>query len=69
MDTSRPCTSAAPSQHLSAPELKAKAEALGYTVSKVKIAKACREVYTTDKTGAQAEVFMDPTNGSVVATK
>lgn len=64
----RPCTAASENQYLSAADLQAKAEAQGYTVSRVKIAKACGEIYARDKAGARVELFVDPTNGSVVAT-
>jgi hypothetical protein len=30
------------------------------------VKKACGEFYTTDKTGAKVEVFVDPTNGTIV---
>jgi hypothetical protein len=65
----RPCTTAAESQYLSAGDLQARAEAQGYKVSRVKIAKACGEIYALDKTGAKVELFVDPTNGSVVGSK
>lgn len=62
----RPCTSAPRNQWLSMQELQAKVEALGYKVQKAKIAKACGELYTIDKTGNRAELFVDPTNGEIV---
>jgi hypothetical protein len=65
----RPCTTAPQGEYLSAGALQAKVEAQGYTVSRVKIAKACGEIYAFDKTGAQVELFVDPTNGSIVGTK
>jgi hypothetical protein len=65
----RPCTTAPESQYLPAGQLQAKAEAQGYKVERVKIAKACGEVYAFNKTGAKVELFMDPTNGTVIETK
>jgi hypothetical protein len=65
----RPCTTAPESQYLPAAQLQAKAEALGYKVQRVKIAKACGEIYAFDKTGTKVEVFVDPTNGTVIGTK
>jgi hypothetical protein len=62
----RPCTSAPQNQWLSMQDLQAKVEALGYKVQKAKIAKACGEFYTIDKTGNRVELFVDPTNGQVV---
>ena len=65
----RPCTTAPEGQYLSAGQLQAKAEAQGYKVERVKIAKACGEIYAFDKNGSKIEVFMDPTTGNVIATK
>jgi hypothetical protein len=65
----RPCTDAPESQYLSVPQIQAKAEAQGYTVERVKIAKACGEVYALDKAGTKVELFLDPTNGNIVGTK
>jgi hypothetical protein len=62
----KPCTSAPESQWLSVEALQAKVEAQGYKVQKGKVKKACGEFYTTDKTGAKIEVFVDPTNGTIV---
>jgi hypothetical protein len=62
----RPCTAAPESQYLTGPQLKGKVEALGYTVSRVKIAKACGEVYAIAKDGAKVELFVDPTNGTII---
>jgi hypothetical protein len=63
----RPCTTAAESQYLPAAQLQAKVEALGYKVERVKIAKACGEIYAFDKTGAKVEIFVDPTSGVIIA--
>ena len=65
----RPCTSAPESAYLTAADLQAKAEAQGYTVRRVKIAKACGEIYATDRTGTKIELFVDPTSGAVVGSK
>lgn len=62
----RPCTSAPESQWLPMKDLQAKVEALGYKVQKAKLKKACGELYTIDKNGAQVELFVDPTNGNIV---
>ena len=64
----RPCTSAAESQYLTPDQLQAKAEAQGYTVTRVKVANACGEIYALDKSGAKVELFVDPTNGNVIGT-
>lgn len=65
----RPCTTAPESQYLSVAELQARIEAQGYKVKEVEIEKACAEVYAIDKTGARVELFLDPTNGSIVGSK
>jgi hypothetical protein len=65
----RACTTAPESQYLSTTELKARIEAQGYTVREIEIEKACAEVYALDKTGAKVELFLDPTNGSIVGSK
>jgi hypothetical protein len=63
----RPCTAAPQSQWLSLDALKAKVEALGYTVRKAKLNKeSCAEIYTLDKSGARTELFLDPTSGQIV---
>ncbi len=61
-----PCTSAPPSQWLPLQELQAKVEALGFKVQKGKLKNACGELYTFDKNGNRAELFVDPTNGQIV---
>ena len=62
----RVCTTAPQTQWLSVEALRAKVEALGYSVRSGKIKNACGELYTTDKTGARVELFVDPTDGTVV---
>lgn len=62
----KPCTTAPQSQWLSVQALQAKVEAQGYKVQKGKVKKACGEFYTLDKTGAEVELFVDPTNGDIV---
>jgi hypothetical protein len=63
------CTTAASDQYLSAADLQAKVEAQGYKVSRLKITKACGEVYAFDKTGAKIELYVDPTNGTIVRSE
>jgi hypothetical protein len=64
----RACTAAPESQYLPASQLQSKVEALGYKVQRVKIAKACGEIYALDKNGAKVELFVDPTNGTIIGT-
>ena len=65
----KPCTSAPENQWLSIEELQRKVEAQGYTVRKAKLKAACGELYATDKNGNRVELFVDPTNGSIVGTE
>lgn len=62
----KPCTAAPESQWLSLSALQAKLEDQGYKVQKGKLKKACGEFYTIDKTGAHTEMFVDPTNGTII---
>jgi hypothetical protein len=62
----KPCTTAPQSQWLSLEALQGKLEAQGYKVRNAKLKKACGEFYTRDKTGAEVEVFVDPTNGNII---
>ncbi|MEJ2378635.1 MAG: PepSY domain-containing protein [Pseudolabrys sp.] len=62
----RPCTNASEDKWLTVEALQKKVEALGYTVRKGKLKKACGEFYVTDKAGNRVELFVDPTNGAVV---
>ena len=62
----RPCTSASQDKWLTVEALQKKVEALGYTVRKGKLKNACGEFYATDKAGGRVELFVDPTNGTVV---
>ena len=62
----RPCTSAPENRWLSLAALQSKVEALGFQVRKGKLKNACGEFYVTDKAGARIELFVDPTDGSIV---
>lgn len=64
----RPCTTAGQDNWLSVEALQGKVEALGYTVRKGKVKNACGEFYAIDKAGNKVELFVDPTNGTVVGT-
>jgi hypothetical protein len=63
----RPCTAASKDQWLTLEQLKAKAEAQGYKISKAKLKDSCAEIYALDASGARTELFLDPTNGAIVA--
>jgi hypothetical protein len=62
----RPCTAAPQDQWLSIDALRSKVETLGYKVQKAKLKNACGELYTIDKNGSRVELFVDPTDGSIV---
>lgn len=62
----RPCTNAPESQWLTVDALQAKVEAQGYKVRKGKVKNACGEFYATDKAGGRVELFVDPTNGTII---
>ncbi len=62
----RPCTNASQDKWLSIEALQV--EALGYTVRKGKLKNACGEFYAIDKTSNRVELFVDPTNGTIVGT-
>ena len=62
----KPCTAAPESQWLTVKALQAKLEEQGYKIRKGKLKKACGEFYATDKAGTEVEVFVDPTNGTIV---
>jgi hypothetical protein len=63
------CSLAPAGQFLSAADLQAKVEAQGYTVKRLKIANACGEVHALDKTGVRVELYVDPTNGTIVRSE
>jgi hypothetical protein len=45
--------------------LQAKVEALGCKVQKTKLKNACGELYTLDRKGNRAELFVDPSDGQI----
>ena len=40
---------------------------IGYKISKAKMKDTCAEIYALDANGARTELFLDPTNGAIVA--
>jgi len=64
----RPCTTAPESQWLTLEQLQGKLAEQGYTVSKAKLKQACGEFDVRDKDGLKLELFVDPTNGTVIST-
>lgn len=62
----KPCTTAPESQWLSVEALKAKLEDQGYNVRRGFVKRACGEFYAVDKAGERVEIFVDPTNGTII---
>lgn len=60
------CTDQPQSKWLSTADVKARVEAQGYSVGKVKTGGSCYEVYARDKNGKRIELFVNPVNASVV---
>lgn len=63
------CGDAPRDQWLTQDAIKAKAEALGYNVRKVKVEKGCYELYAIDKNGAKIERYLNPVTGEPVNVK
>ena len=63
----RSCTDKPEGQYLSLDALKAKVVEQGYEIRSGSIKEAYGEFYVLDKAGKRAELFIDPTNGVIVA--
>lgn len=60
------CTDQPKSKWMSTTDVKARFEAQGYDVRKVKTGGSCYEVYAKDKKGGKVELFVNPVDASVV---
>lgn len=60
------CTDQPKSKWMSTSDVKAKFEAQGYSVGRVKTGGSCYEVYAKDKGGQKVELFVNPVDASVV---
>ena len=62
------CTTAPEDQWMNEAAAQAKIAEAGYTVAKLKRTRTgnCYEVYVTDKSGKRMELFLDPTNASII---
>lgn len=60
------CTSTPKSSWMPEKEVRAKFEQQGYNVGRIKSTGTCYEVYTKNKDGKKAELFVNPADGSVV---
>jgi hypothetical protein len=63
------CTTDAKDKWKSEKDAEAAAVAAGYTVSKVKVAGTCYEVYAKDKAGKKFELFYNPVDLKLVKTQ
>ncbi|MGB7481848.1 MAG: PepSY domain-containing protein [Burkholderiaceae bacterium] len=60
------CTTQPKAKWMSSADVKAKFEAQGYSVGRVKTGGSCYEVYSKDKDGRKVELFVNPVDASVV---
>ncbi|MBS0316051.1 MAG: PepSY domain-containing protein [Proteobacteria bacterium] len=60
------CTDQPKSKWMSTADVKARFEAQGYSVGRVKTGGSCYEVYAKDKGGQKVELFVNPVDASVV---
>ena len=60
------CTSEPKSKWMAEKDVQATYEKQGYTVRRVKSAGTCYEVYTIDKNGRKAELFVSPADGHLI---
>jgi hypothetical protein len=60
------CTTQPQSKWMTTADIKARFEAKGYSVGKVKSSGSCYEVYAKDKDGKKVELFVNPADASVV---
>lgn len=63
------CTTEAKDKWKPEKDAEAAATAAGYTVSKVKVAGSCYEVYAKDKAGKKFELFFNPVDLKLVKTQ
>lgn len=63
------CTDQPKDKWMSEADFKKKAEAEGYKIRKFKTPGTCYEIYGTDKTGKDVEVYFNPVDGSVAHDK
>jgi hypothetical protein len=60
------CTNQPQSRWMKTADVKARFEARGYSVGKVKTGGSCYEVYAKDKDGKRVELFVNPVDASIV---
>lgn len=63
------CTDRPKEEWMSEEAFKQKAEAEGYKIRKFKTPGTCYEIYGTDKSGKNVEIYFNPVDGSIVKKK
>ncbi len=63
------CTDQPKDKWISEDDFKKKVEAEGYKIRKFKQPGSCYEIYGTDKTGKNVEVYFNPVDGSISKSK
>ena len=62
------CGNAPKAQWMTHDAIKAKITAMGYEVRRLKAEGGCMEVYAIDKSGARAQLQVNPVSGVIVST-
>lgn len=63
------CTDQPKSKWMSEESFKSKVEAQGYKIRKFKQPGSCYEIYGTDKSGKNVEIYFNPVDGSISKSK
>ncbi|MBX2995327.1 MAG: PepSY domain-containing protein [Bdellovibrionaceae bacterium] len=63
------CTDEPKSKWMKVEDFKKKVESEGYKIEKFKQPGSCYEIYGTDKSGQQVEIYFNPVDGSVAKKK
>lgn len=63
------CTDQPKDKWMTEEAFKQKAEAEGYKIRKFKTPGNCYEIYGTDKSGKDVEIYFNPVDGSIVKSK
>lgn len=63
------CTDQPKDKWMTEADFKKFAEGQGYKIRKFKTPGTCYEIYGTDKTGKEIEIYFNPVDGSIVKSK
>jgi len=63
------CTTEPKTKWMSEDSMKAKVDALGYTVKTFEVTGSCYEIYGKTKDGKRAEVYFNPVSGAIVESE